>query len=35
MDMNLDSIRNFKFQPNKGNIVIDEPDDNDFHFHYE
>ena len=35
MDMNLDSIRNFKFQPNKGSIVIDEPDDNDFHFHYE
>lgn len=35
MDMNLDSIRNFKFQPNKGNILIDEPDDNDHHFHYE
>ena len=35
MDMNLDSIRNFKFQPNKGNIVIDEPDKDDWHFHYE
>jgi hypothetical protein len=34
MDMNLDSIRNFKFRPNKGNIMIDETDDNDFHFHY-
>ena len=35
MDINLDSIRNFKFQPNKGNIVIDEPDEDDWHFHYE
>lgn len=35
MDMNHDSIRNFKFQPNKGNIVIDEPDKDDWHFHYE
>ena len=35
MDINLDSIRNFKFQPNKGNIVIDEPDKDDWHFHYE
>ena len=33
MDMNLDSIRNFKFQPNKGSIVIDEPDEDDYHFH--
>ena len=28
-----DSIRNFKFQPNKGCIVIDEPDEDDYHFH--
>ena len=28
MNMNLDSIRNFKFQPNKCSIVIDEPDEN-------
>lgn len=34
MDMNLDSIRNFKFQPDKGSIVIDEPDKDDWHFHY-
>ena len=34
IDMNLDSIRNFKFQPNKGSILIDEPDGNDYHFHY-
>jgi len=32
--MNLDSIRNFKFQPNKGSIVIDKPDEDDWHFHY-
>lgn len=25
-DIEQDSIRNFKFQPNKGSIVIDEPD---------
>jgi hypothetical protein len=35
IDVNLDSIRNFKFQPHKGSIVIDEPDENDWHFHYE
>ena len=28
-----DSIRNFKFQPNKGGIVIDEPNEDDYHFH--
>lgn len=28
MDMNLDSIHNFKFQPDKCSIVIDEPDEN-------
>lgn len=35
MDVELDSIRNFKFQANKGSIVIDEPDKNDYHFHCE
>jgi len=35
MDMSQDSTRNFKFQPNKGSIVIDEPDKDDWHFHYE
>ena len=34
-DIELDSIRNFKFQPDTGSIVIDEPDKNDYHFHYE
>ena len=34
MGMSQDSIRNFKFHPNKDSIVIDEPDDNDYHFHY-
>ena len=28
-----DSIRNFKFRPNKGSIVIDEPNKGDYHFH--
>ena len=32
-DIELDSIRNFKFQPDTGNIVIDEPDKDDYHFH--
>ena len=32
-DIEQDSIRNFKFQPNTGNIVIDEPDKGDYHFH--
>ena len=34
-DIEHDSIRNFKFQPDTGNIVIDEPDNSDYHFHYE
>ena len=34
-DIELDSIRNFKFQPDTGNIVIDEPDKGDYHFHFE
>ena len=34
-DIEIDSIRNFKFQPDTGNIVIDEPDKGDYHFHYE
>ena len=29
------SIRNFKFQPDTGSIVIDEPDKGDYHFHFE
>ena len=33
-DIELDSIRNFKFQPDTGSIVIDEPDKGDYHFHY-
>ena len=33
LGIELDSIRNFKFQANKGSIVIDEPDKNDYHFH--
>ena len=32
-DIEQDSIRNFKFQPNKGCIVIDEPDEDNYHFH--
>lgn len=32
-DIELDSIRNFKFQPDTGGIVIDEPDKGDYHFH--
>lgn len=32
-DIEQDSIRNFKFQPNKGSIVIDEPDEDNYHFH--
>lgn len=32
-DIELDSIRNFKFQPDTGSIVIDEPDKGDYHFH--
>ena len=32
-DIEQDSIRNFKFQPNKGSIVIDEPNKGDYHFH--
>ena len=34
-DIELDSIRNFKFQPDTGSIVIDDPDKGDYHFHYE
>ena len=34
-DIEQDSIRNFKFQPDTGNIVIDEPDRGDYHFHFE
>ena len=34
-DIELDSIRNFKFQPDTGSIVIDEPDNGDYHFHYD
>lgn len=33
-DIELDSIRNFKFQPDTGSIVIDEPDKGDYHFHF-
>lgn len=32
-DIELDSIRNFKFQPDTGSIVIDEPAKGDYHFH--
>ena len=32
-DIEQDSIRNFKFQHNKGSIVIDEPNKGDYHFH--
>ena len=32
-DVEQDSIRIFKFQPNKGSIVIDEPNKGDYHFH--
>ena len=34
-EIEQDSIRNFKFQPDTGNIVIDEPDKGDYHFHFE
>ena len=34
-DIEQDSMRNFKFQPDTGNIVIDEPDKGDYHFHFE
>ena len=34
-DIELDSIRNFKFQPDTGNILIDEPDKGDYHSHFE
>lgn len=34
-DITLDSIRNFKFEPNKGNIKLDPPDKDDYAFHYE
>jgi hypothetical protein len=34
-DIELDSIRNYKFQPDTGSIVIDEPDKGDYRFHYE
>lgn len=34
-DIEQDSIRNFKFQTDTGNIVIDEPDKGDYHFHFE
>ena len=34
-DIEQDSIRNFKFQPDTGNIVIDEPNKGDYHFHFE
>ena len=34
-DIEQDSIRNFKFQPDTGSIVIDEPDKGDYHFHFE
>lgn len=33
-DIEQDSIRNFKFQPYTGSIVIDDPDKGDYHFHY-
>ena len=33
-DIELDSIRNFKFQPDTGSIVIDEPEKGDYRFHY-
>ncbi|EFI73294.1 MULTISPECIES: hypothetical protein [Segatella] len=34
-DIELDSIRNFKFLPDTGSIVIDVPDKGDYHFHFE
>ena len=34
-DIELDSIRNFKFQPDTGSIMIDDPEKGDYHFHYE
>ena len=34
-DITLDSIRNFTFEPNKGNIKLDPPDKDDYAFHYD
>ena len=34
LGIELDSIRNFKFQANKGSSVIDEPDEDGFLFHF-
>ncbi len=34
-DMTLDSIRNFTYKPNKGNIKLDPPDKDDYAFHYD
>lgn len=34
-DITLDSIRNFKFEPDKGNIKLDPPDKDDYAFHYD
>ena len=34
-DIELDNMRNFKYQPDTGNILIDEPDKGDYHFHFE
>ena len=34
-DIEQDSIRNFKLQPDIGNIVINGPNKGDYHFHYE
>ena len=34
-DIEQDSIRNFKFQPDTGIIVIVEPEKGDYHFHFE
>lgn len=33
-DIEIDSIRNFKIDPNKGHIKIDEPSQGSFAFHY-
>ena len=34
-DIEFDNNRNFKFQPDTGNILIDEPDKGHYHFHFE
>ena len=34
-DIELDNMRNFKYQPDTGNILIDEPDKGDYHSHFE